>query len=204
MYAEAMVTDVPPPDQPVLGRMVLLPNPPPGGFTARDLPRLVEAVDARFELLDGEVVMMAPATHWHNEVIDLLKHGLRRIAPRHLVVATEKGVNLGGTVPEPDVLVVERSAVTSGSLYFEPSDVRLAIEVVSPGTRTKDRTLRPVQYGAAEIECFWRVENEDDAMVIHTFELPPSGKYKSTGVFRERVTVDRPFPIDFEIPAVTW
>jgi Uma2 family endonuclease len=204
MYAEAMVTDVPPPDQPVHGRMVLLPMPPPGGFTAGDLPRLVEAVDARFELLDGEVVMMAPATHWHDEVIGILRYVLRQIAPRHLAVVTEKGINLGGTVPEPDVLVVERSAVTASSLYFEPSDVHLAIEVVSPGTRTKDRTLRPVQYSAAEIQCFWRVENEDDAMVIHTFELPPSGKYKSTGVFRERVRVDRPFPIDFEIPAVTW
>jgi Uma2 family endonuclease len=204
MYAEVMVTDVPPPDQPIVGRMVLLPMPPPGGFTVRDLPRLVEAVDARFELLDGEVVMMAPATHWHDEVMKLLWHTLRQIAPRHLVVVTEKGVNLGGSAPEPDVLVVERSAVTSNTLFLEPSDVHLAIEVVSPGTRTKDRTLRPVQYGAAEIECFWRVENEDDAMVIHTFELPPSGTYKSTGVFRERVTADRPFPIDFEIPAVTW
>ena len=27
----------------------MLPTPPPGGFTARDLPRLIEAVDARFE-----------------------------------------------------------------------------------------------------------------------------------------------------------
>lgn len=184
--------------------MVLLPTPPPGGFTAEDLPRLIEAVDAKFELLDGEVVMMAPATHWRDEVRDILKHELRRIAPPSMVVATEKGVDLGHTVPEPDVLVVSREVVRSDSLVFQPADVHLAIEVVSPGTMTKDRKLRPVQYSEAGIRCFWRVENSGDAMVVYTFELLPEGGYAPTGVFHSRVKLDRPFPIDFELAQVTW
>jgi Uma2 family endonuclease len=189
---------------PIHGQMVLLPTPPLGGFTAADLPRLIEAVDARFELLDGEVLMMAPATHWHDEVVDILKHALRPVAPPSLVVATEKGIDLGSTVPEPDVLVVSRAVVRSASLVFQPSDVCLAVEVVSPGTTTKDRTLRPAQYAGAGIKCFWRVENEDDAMVVYTFELLPEGGYAPTGVFRSRVKVDRPFLIDIELPEVTW
>jgi Uma2 family endonuclease len=191
-----------PPGQPIGGQMVV--RPPPGGFTAEDLPRLIEAVDARFELLDGEVLILAPATHWHDEVIDILKHALRQIAPQSLVIATEKGIDLGRTVPEPDVLVVSRAVVTSSSLVFQPSDVRLVIEVVSPGTTTKDRALRPAQYASAGIKCFWRVENEDDAMVVYTFELLPEGGYAPTGVFRSRVKVDYPFPIDIELPEVTW
>jgi len=193
-----------PPENPIRGSMVLLPTPPPGGFTARDLPRLIEAVDARFELLDGEVLMMAPATHWHDEVIDILKHALRQVAPRPFVIATEKGVDLGHTVPEPDVLVVSREAVSADSLVFQPSDVHLTIEVVSPGTKTKDRTLRPAQYAGAGIKCFWRVENEDDAMVVYTFELLPEGGYAPTGVFHSRIKLDRPFPMDIELPEVTW
>lgn len=205
MYSVAMASaSATPPDQPVRGRMVLLPTPPPGGFTARDLPRLVEAVDARFELLDGEVLMMAPATHWHDEVIDILKFALRPIAPQSIVITTEKGIDLGHTVPEPDLLAVARTAVQSDSLVFQASDVSLAVEVVSPGTKTKDRTLRPAQYAEAGIKCFWRVENEDDAMVVYAFELLPEGGYAPTGVFRGRVKVDRPFPIDIELPEVTW
>jgi Uma2 family endonuclease len=205
MYAEDMATAGGlPPDQAIKGNMVLLPTPPPGGFTAGDLPRLIEAVDANFELLDGEVIMMAPATHWHNEVIDILKHALRRVAPREFVIATEQGIDLGPTVPEPDVLAVSRAAVAAGSLVFPPSEVHLAVEVVSPGTKTKDRTLRPAQYAGAGIKCFWRVENEDDAMVVYTFELLPEGGYAPTGVYRTRVKVDRPFPIDIELPEVTW
>ena len=92
----------------------------------------------------------------------------------------------------------------SDSLVFQPADVHLEIEVVSPGTKTKDRTLRPVQYASAGIKCFWRVENEDDAMVVYSFELLPEGIYAPTGVFRTRVKLDRPFPIDVEIPEVTW
>ena len=193
-----------PHEEPIRGTMVLLPVPPPGGFTAADLPRLIEAVDARFELLDGEVLMMAPATHWHDEVVKLLWYVLRQVAPRSVVIATEKGIDLGHTVPEPDVLVVSRAAVRSDSLVFQPSDVHLAVEVVSPGTRTKDRTLRPAQYASAGIKCFWRVENEDDAMVVYTFELLPEGIYAPTGVFHSRIKLDRPFEMDVEIPEVTW
>jgi hypothetical protein len=65
-------------------------------------------------------------------------------------------------------------------------------------------TLRPAQYAGAGIKCFWRVENQDDAMVVYTFELLPEGSYAPTGVFHSRVKVDRPFPIDIEIPEVTW
>jgi hypothetical protein len=46
--------------------------------------------------------------------------------------------------------------------------------------------------------------NEDDAMVAYTFELLPEGGYAPTGVFRGRVKVDRPFPIDIDLPEVTW
>ena len=38
-------------------------------------------------------------------------------------------------------------------------------------------------------------------MVVYTFELLP---YAPTGVFRGRVKVDRPFPIDIDLPEVTW
>jgi Uma2 family endonuclease len=129
---------------------------------------------------------------------------LREIAPGSVVVVREKSLDLGGFVPVPDVLAVSRTAVTSGSLVFQPPDVHLVIEVMSPGTKTKDRVDRPEQYARAGIPCFWRVENEDDAMVVYTFQREPEGGYAPTGIFRDRVRVDQPFPIDIELPVVTW
>ncbi|WP_169813476.1 Uma2 family endonuclease [Nocardia vaccinii] len=193
------------PEEPIRSRLVSLPVPPPEGFTTADLPRLIEVVDGSFELEDGQVVMMAPATHWHDEVVYALKFALRAIAPREFVIATEKGIDLVESAPEPDVLVVSREAVTAGSLMFDPSDVHLAVEVVSPNTKTKDRKLRPVQYAEAGIKCFWRVENEDDEMVVYAFELlPEGGQYVPSGVFRKQLRLDRPFPIDVELPEITW
>ncbi|MBW8482352.1 Uma2 family endonuclease [Actinomadura sp. PM05-2] len=163
-------------------------------------------MDARFELIDGAIMMMAPTTVWHDEVMDLLKHALRRSAPEDRVITTEKGVELNaGTAPEPDVLAVARSAVSAGSYTFVPSDVHLVVEVVSPGTRTKDRKLRPLQYAEAGIALFWRVENENDRMAVYTFELDPAtGQYAPTGVHRKVLKVDRPWPMEFDLPDVTW
>ncbi|MFF3567001.1 Uma2 family endonuclease [Nocardia jiangxiensis] len=193
------------PEEPIRSRLVSLPVPPPEGFTAADLPRLIEVVDGSFELEDGQVVMMAPADPWHDEVRDALKAALRQIAPQDVVVLSEKAIELGASAPEPDCLVVSRSAFGPHTWVYRPDDVHLAVEIVSPGTKTKDRKLRPVQYAEAGIKCFWRVENEDDEMVVYAFELlPEGGQYTPSGVFRKQLRLDRPFPIDVELPEITW
>lgn len=186
-------------------RQVRLPVVPPEGFTAADLPKLTGVIDGRFELLDGHIVMMAPATHWHNQAINLLWFALRSVAPAGTIIAREAGVDLGSSVPIPDLVAVSVSEVVAADIAFSPADVRLAVEVVSPSTRTKDRRFRPAQYADAGIDCFWRVESEGGAMVVYSFELlPEGGIYVPTGVHRGRVAVAKPFPIDVDLPAVTW
>ncbi|GAB05939.1 Uma2 family endonuclease [Gordonia amarae] len=186
-------------------RQVRLPVVPPGGFTVADLPKLAGVIDGRFELLDGDIVMMAPATHWHNQAINLLWFALRSVAPEGTIIAREAGVDLGSSVPIPDLVAVSVGEVVASDIAFSPTDVCLAVEVVSPSTKTKDRRFRPAQYADAGIECYWRVENEEDAMVVYSFELlPEGGVYAPTGVHRGRLIVDKPFPVDMQLPAVTW
>ena len=84
-----------PGDQPFATRLVSLPVPPPSGFTTADLPQLMEIIGGRFELRDGDIVMMATPTHWHDEVAHYLRSALRGVAPREFVVANEKGVPRG-------------------------------------------------------------------------------------------------------------
>ena len=194
-----------PDDEPIISRLVSVPVVPPGGFTADDLPRLEGAIDGRFELLDGDIVMMAPANHWHNTAMTRLRTMLEVHVPPEIVIVTEQGVNLGPSVPIPDLMAVSRAAVTAISYAFVPADITLAVEIVSPRTKTKDRKFRPVQYAEAGIPSFWRVENDTDAMVIHTFELSADeAGYIPTGVHRDHLTTIHPFPIDAPIPAVTW
>ncbi|WP_187685149.1 Uma2 family endonuclease [Nocardia wallacei] len=187
----------------VPGRTVFVPTPPPTGFTAADLPRLTETVDASFELLDGQVVVEPLSTMWHNEARTALKTRLQDIAPMDVVITSGAGVDLGDTVPMPDLLAVDRSAIRPDRLAYPPATVHLVVEVVSPGTLTRDRVLRPAVYAAAGVRHLWRVENRDDTMVLHVHELQ-AGRYTPTAVFTGHVELDAPFPIDLELPAVTW
>lgn len=74
------------------------------------------------------------------------------------------------------------------------------IEVVSDESRDRDRTTKPIKYSDAGIRHFWRVEQEDGAPVVYTFELEPAVKaYVPTGVHRKRLSVDVGFPVELDL-----
>lgn len=63
-----------------------------------------------------------------------------------------------------------------------PSQVVLAVEVVSRGSESTDRDVKPREYAAAGIEHYWRVEI-DPEIVVNTFRLGDRATYVQTGVF---------------------
>ncbi len=47
------------------------------------------------------------------------------------------------------------------------------------------------------------MENEKDLAVVHAFELEPTTRaYASVGIFRERMKVSAPFPMDLDLTAI--
>jgi Uma2 family endonuclease len=86
---------------------------------------------------------------------------------------------------------------------FEPHEVLLAIEVVSPGSVTMDRVAKPALYAQAEIPCYWRVETEH-GIVVHTHRLKPDAEiYVPTGRFDDVIDVDEPWPIRVPVSKIT-
>lgn len=175
---------------------------PPGGWTADMLDRLPPDAPRHVELIDGSLVMMLPQTYYHMLVIDLLRDrqlGIR--PPAHLVVAREMTVTLGMRQrPEPDVLVVNRSAVLSNVTSFKPEDVHLVVEVVSDESRDRDRQTKPIKYSDAGIKYFWRIELEDDRPVVYAFELEPVVKaYVPTGIHRDKLHTNIGFDVDIDL-----
>ncbi|CAM5308440.1 Uma2 family endonuclease [Streptomyces violaceorubidus] len=80
--------------------------------------------------------------------------------------------------------------------------VTLAIEVVAESV-SRDRETKPVKYARAGIGHYWRVENEKGLAVVHAFELEPTtGAYTSVGIFRERMKVSAPFPMDLDLTGI--
>jgi Uma2 family endonuclease len=99
---------------------------------------------ARFEVIDGNLEMTPPPVDDHAVAGDALADLLKAASPPELRVLSAAGVHeaLPDTAqqfPVPDVLVVRRTAVAAHKRAFSTSDVVLAVEVVSPSTRTRDR-----------------------------------------------------------------
>ncbi|MEU3164892.1 Uma2 family endonuclease [Streptosporangium sp. NPDC006930] len=173
---------------------------PAGGWTADMLDHLPPGAPRHVELIDGSLIMMSPQTTFHMLMLRLLERELT--PPNDLAVVREMTVTLGMRQrPEPDIMVVASSALTSlRTTSFKPEDVHLVVEVVSPESLERDRTTKPIKYSGAGIRHLWRVEQEDDKPVVYTFELEPSVKaYVPTGIHRGRLKTDIGFDVDIDL-----
>jgi Uma2 family endonuclease len=135
-------------------------------LTLDDVTRLAESDNRhRFELSEGNLVVMPPGTWRHQEIGGLLfawfvTHGYRgrvNIAPG-VRTATD---DLNGRIPD---LVVTTGPVADEIVWLPPETVALAVEIVSKGSERTDRWLKPVEYAEVGIARFWRIEPDDTVM----------------------------------------
>jgi Uma2 family endonuclease len=178
--------------------------PQPGGFTIADMPFL--DLEHRAELVDGEVVMAPAATHGHNTGIHRLVDLLNRHAPSEYTVAMEIAISPDPrNGPEPDVAVA-RGDIPDHWHYLPPEMTVLAVEIVSPGSRTRDRKHRPITYADLGIRWYWRIDSDAAGRYLAAYELV-GGVYKLIGEFGAgdrppRVELTVPFPVSFDVAAL--
>lgn len=179
------------------------PTPPEGGWTADDLDRLPN-LPPHTELIDGSLVFVSPQTFFHARTVSFFEWQLQSVAPADLEVVREFTIDIDRqNRPEPDVVVVRTDEVDPDQTRFPAEAVVLAIEVVSEDSVSRDRETKPLKYARAEIPHYWRVENEGGRAAVHTFELEPTtGRYTSTGIFRERLKMEVPFPLDLDLTLI--
>ncbi|MFH9178889.1 Uma2 family endonuclease [Streptomyces albogriseolus] len=180
--------------------------PPMDGYTVDDLLTLPD-LPPHTELIDGSLVLVSPQRYFHFAAIDLLVSGLRRTLPADLKVAREMTVVLDRrNGPEPDISVIQAAARKGpDQTYFEGKDVVLAVEVISPESEARDRLTKTHKYAAAGIRYYWLVEmtGPDKHPAVDVFELSEdTGTYRSTGTYRDRIKVDKPYSIDIDLTAI--
>jgi Uma2 family endonuclease len=183
--------------------------PPDGGFTADEFLQL-RGLPKHTQLIDGSLVFVSPQQIWHRKVISLLEQELERQAPAEFRADREMALRLAPRqAPEPDVLVVTAEAQDrdGSATYYEPNDVALAVEVVSPDSEERDRETKPLKYAKAGIKHFWRVEKDGGGrVVVYVYELDPVTRvYAISGIQRERLMLGVPFGIDIDLtPVDKW
>lgn len=122
-------------------------------------------------------------------------------AERCLVLDTYSSV-------KPDIVVFDKSGIDVASSAATPAAiVKLAVEVVSPGSQVRDRSSKPFLYAEAGIPYFWRVEHgEGDRPVVHEFWLRRDvGEYVPAPEHprhTEKLETDRPFPIGIDLASL--
>ncbi len=115
----------------------------------------------RYEVADGALLIMSPPSLGHRRVQHHVYDQLRSQCAGRWGARMEVDVRLGsdGRTADAGIVLVEPATALT-SVGYEPSDVGLLIEVVSPGSRTTDRAVKPVEYAAAGVPSFWRIETD--------------------------------------------
>lgn len=92
---------------------------------------------------------------------------------------------------EPDVLVVRTEDVGAKNVT---RPLLLAVEVLSPGTRAVDLTLKRHVYEESGVRSYWLVDPAAPSVTV--LELGADGRYREVG----RVEGDRPTTVDVPFP----
>jgi len=172
----------------------------PGGWHADDLDQLPEA-PRHTELIDGALVfMMSPRRSWHGRIVTALVLALTEQSPAGIEVEWEMTIRLDKwNRPEPDLLVTT-APYAPNRTFYAPDTVLLVVEVVSPESAHRDRTVKLRKYAEAGIANYWRVEEEDTSPVVHTYELDgPTRSYAPAGVYRHQLRRPTPFAIELDL-----
>jgi Uma2 family endonuclease len=146
--------------------MTAVPNLPLRPLTLHDVTALAEADGQhRFELTEGNLIVMPPGTWRHQRISKQLVIWLdRHFGDRANLTAGVKTSDddLNGRIP--DLVVTKGDLPSDADVWLPAASVLLAVEIVSPGSERTDRWLKPLEYADAGIPHFWRVEPDDTVL----------------------------------------
>ena len=167
-------------------------------FTYEDYKHTPE--DKRYELLDGELIMVPAPRTAHQRTsrkigtpldIFVTENDLGEVfdAPYDVVLSDTD-------VVQPDLLFVskERSHIINEDNIRGAPD--LVIEVLSPSTAQRDRTLKRTLYALHGVPEYWQADTDAKNVLVLTLE---DGDYKVAGIYGEGQTLVSPMLLGFTL-----
>ena len=131
--------------------------------------------DNRYELLDGELIMVAAPNIKHESVRSLLGHHLSNFIIDHglgkLFYAPCDVMLSESNVVQPDLLFVSRERehlLRDGQKVQGAPD--LVIEILSPSTADRDRGKKLALYGRHGVTEYWLVDPVAETIQIHRLQ----------------------------------
>ena len=134
------------------------------------------APDARVELIEGEVVPLAPIGDRHGWAVETLDELLHQAVARRAQVRCQMPVRLSDySEPEPDFVVMRRRTGRDDRAHPSATDVFLVVEI-SDSTLRYDLDVKVPLYarhGAPEV---WVVDLKHH--ILHLYRSPVEGSYQ--------------------------
>jgi Uma2 family endonuclease len=161
-----------------------------------------DGTDNRYELVDGEIVLVPPPTHLHRRISQLLERlfqaEIQRLNHQWETGRGDIGVSTQNSRRNiariPDVVVFDRAEIESPTgVAILTSPPRLVVEVVSPGepNRKRDYEQKPREYQRMGIPEYWIVDPE--RQVVTTLLLF-DGLYEETEYRDAEIITCQTFP----------
>ena len=161
-------------------------------FTYEDYKSLPESETKRYELLEGELVMVPSPTFEHQDILSNLLVELWNFVEEHdlgVVVTAPLDVVLGEDVVQPDILYVSKRRariITHEEIRGAPD---LVVEILAPPTAQRDRTYKKRLYARHGVREYWLVD--PDEKTIEVLSLGERG-FERVSLYHEDETLSSP------------
>ncbi|MDW8120177.1 MAG: Uma2 family endonuclease [Chloroflexota bacterium] len=160
-------------------------------FTVEEYHRLAQAgilgEDDRVELLDGEIIVMAPIGSRHAAAVKRLNALLTRHVGTQAIVGVQDPIDLGAySEPQPDLVLLRPRPDFYASAHPQPPDVLLLVEVAD-ASLPYDREVKLPLYARAGIPEVWLVNLASDT--VEVYRSPSPQGYEETCTLRRGQTL---------------
>jgi Uma2 family endonuclease len=180
-------------------------------LTLPEWDALPQDVTRRFELVEGVLLVVPRPALLHQLAMIRLATALGEQLPDGLIavgdveVVIAPGDPMSGdpaTVRVPDVIVVPSALAASNPSRVDACDVQVAIEILSPGTKTTDRVTKLVEYATAGIPGYWLIDLDPPVVTMTAFTLV-DGEYELTADGHGVLELLTPLPVHVDLDQLT-
>jgi len=163
-------------------------------FTYEDYKSLPESETKRYELLEGELIMVPSPNEYHQRISGNLEFILRAfVKDKNLGRIYDAPFDVafsGEDVVQPDILFVSKERfqiITDEEILGAPD---LVVEILSPATAERDRTYKRTLYARYGVHEYWIVDPEKktiEVLSIGKVGFETSGMYRKTDILKSPI-----------------
>lgn len=146
----------------------------PAGLSYPDFLEWLDE-DIRAEWVDGEIIVMSPASRLHQGIASFLTATLKLyVEPRNLgeVIPAPFQMRTGKGLPgrDPDLIFVGRDRLSVVKETFVDGPADLVIEILSQESRTRDTVEKFAEYQQGGVREYWIIDPENREARFFAFE----------------------------------